>query len=170
MSFDDKKGMELAIEQAVKSRYKSGLQKKPIISNTNCPGFNQGGVPIGGSLIHEDGTVLGCGHNQRIQRNSATLHGEIDTLENAGRLKGNVYKGCTMYTTLSPCDMCTGAILMYGIKRVVMGENETFVGGEDYLRSRGVEVINLNDSRCKKLMADFIKAHPDEWNEDIGTE
>lgn len=118
----------------------------------------------------EDGEVLGSGRNLRIQKSSATLHGEISTLENAGRLKGNVYKNCTMYTTLSPCDMCTGAILMYGIKRVVVGENDTFVGGEDYLRQRGVEVVNLDNQECKDLMAKFIKEKPEEWNEDIGTE
>lgn len=120
--------------------------------------------------MDEQGNILGSGHNMRIQKDSATLHGEISTLENAGRLKGNVYKNCTMYTTLSPCDMCTGAILMYGIKRVVMGENATFVGGEDYLRQRGVEVVNLDNQECKDLMAQFIKDHPEEWNEDIGTE
>lgn len=106
----------------------------------------------------------------RFQKNSPTLHGEISTLENAGRLNGGVYKGCTMYTTLSPCDMCTGAIIMYGIKRVVLGENATFMGGEDYLRQRGVEVVNLDNQECKDLMADFIKERPADWNEDIGTE
>ena len=133
-------------------------------------GRDEGGVPIGGCLVDEEGKVLGRGHNMRIQKGSATLHGEISTLENAGRLKGNVYKSCTMYTTLSPCDMCTGAIIMYGIKRVVMGENDTFVGGEDYLRQRGVEVINMDNQQCKDLMAQFIKEKPEEWNEDIGTE
>ncbi|CDR37774.1 CYFA0S01e16886g1_1 [Cyberlindnera fabianii] len=143
--------MKIAIDEAVK-------------------GLHEGGVPIGGCLMTEDGKVLGSGRNLRIQKSSATLHGEISTLENAGRLKGNVYKNCTMYTTLSPCDMCTGAILMYGIKRVVMGENDTFVGGEDYLRQRGVEVVNLDNQECKDLMAKFIKEKPEEWNEDIGTE
>ncbi|ONH68939.1 Cytosine deaminase [Cyberlindnera fabianii] len=151
MAWDDAKGMKIAIDEAVK-------------------GLNEGGVPIGGCLMTEDGEVLGSGRNLRIQKSSATLHGEISTLENAGRLKGNVYKNCTMYTTLSPCDMCTGAILMYGIKRVVMGENDTFVGGEDYLRQRGVEVVNLDNQECKDLMAKFIKEKPEEWNEDIGTE
>jgi creatinine deaminase len=107
-------------------------------------GRDEGGVPIGGALIADDGTVLGLGHNRRVQQNSAIRHGETDALENAGRLPASVYRRSTMYTTLSPCDMCTGAILLYGIPRVVMGENRTFVGGEDYLRQRGVEVINLD--------------------------
>ncbi|CCH45967.1 tRNA-specific adenosine deaminase [Wickerhamomyces ciferrii] len=151
MSFDDQKGLQIAYEEAVK-------------------GYEEGGVPIGGCLIHEDGRVLGTGHNMRFQKNSATLHGEISTLENTGRLNGSVYKKCTIYTTLSPCDMCTGAIIMYGIKRCVIGENETFMGGEDYLRQRGVEVINLNDQRCKDIMNKFIKERPSDWNEDIGEE
>lgn len=119
-------------------------------------------------MILEDGTVLGRGHNMRIQKDSATLHGEISTLENAGRLPGKVYKNCTMYTTLSPCNMCSGACLMYGIKRVVMGENDTFVGAEELLKSEGVEVVNLDNQKCKDLMAKFIKEKPEEWNEDIG--
>jgi creatinine deaminase len=98
------------------------------------------------------------------------LHGEMDALENAGRLNGNVYKGATMYTTLSPCDMCTGACLMYGISKVVMGENKTFIGGEDYLRSRGVEVVNLNSSDCYQLLQKYIKENPRVWDEDIGVE
>lgn len=104
----------------------------------------------------------------RFQKNSATLHGEISTLENAGRLPGNVYKNCTMYTTLSPCNMCSGACIMYGIKRVVMGENETFLGGEDWLQKKGIEVINLNNQECKDMMAKFIKERPQDWFEDIG--
>lgn len=133
-------------------------------------GYEQGGIPIGGALIHEDGTVLGRGRNQRFQKNSATLHGEIDTLENAGRLKGSVYKNCTMYTTLSPCNMCSGACILYGIKRVVIGENETFMGAEELLRSKGIEVVNLNDAKCKELMNRFKVERPDDWNEDIGEE
>lgn len=112
--------------------------------------------------------MLGKGHNQRIQIGSAVHHGEIDALQNAGRLAGKVYKDATMYTTLSPCDMCTGACLMFGVSRVVMGENDTFVGGEDYLKTRGVELVNLKNAECKKLMDEFITAHPEEWNEDIG--
>lgn len=131
-------------------------------------GRSEGGVPIGGALIADDGTVLGVGHNRRVQLNSAIRHGETDALENAGRLPASVYRRATMYTTLSPCDMCTGAILLYGIPRVVMGENRTFVGGEDLLRQRGVEVVNLDSQECVDLMADFIAAHPDIWNEDIG--
>lgn len=131
-------------------------------------GRSEGGVPIGGALIADDGTVLGVGHNRRVQHNSAIRHGETDALENAGRLPASVYRRSTMYTTLSPCDMCTGAILLYGIPRVVMGENRTFVGGEDYLRARGIEVVNLDSDECVELMNEFIAEHPDIWNEDIG--
>ena len=130
-------------------------------------GRDEGGVPIGGALV-ADGRVLGAGHNRRVQLGSAIRHGETDAMEVAGRLPASVYRRATMYTTLSPCDMCTGTILLYGIPRVVMGENETYVGGEDYLRSRGVEVINLDSEECKQLMRDFIRDHPDIWNEDIG--
>ena len=130
-------------------------------------GRDEGGVPIGGALV-ADGKVLGAGHNRRVQLGSPIRHGETDALEVAGRLPASVYRRATMYTTLSPCDMCTGAILLYGISRVVLGENTTFMGGEDYLRSRGVEVINLESAACKQLMDDFIAAHPEIWNEDIG--
>lgn len=106
----------------------------------------------------------------RFQKDSATLHGEISTLENAGRLPGKVYKGCTMYTTLSPCNMCSGACIMYGVKRVVLGENHNFQGAEDLLRSQGIEVVNLNDPECKKLMSKFIEERPGDWFEDIGEE
>jgi cytosine/creatinine deaminase len=130
-------------------------------------GRDEGGVPIGAALV-ADGRVLGAGHNRRVQEGSAIRHGETDALEEAGRLPASVYRRATMYTTLSPCDMCTGAILLYGIPRVVIGENRTFMGGEDLLRSRGVEVINLDSAECKALMDEFIAAHPDIWNEDIG--
>jgi len=130
-------------------------------------GRDEGGVPIGAALV-ADGRVLGAGHNRRIQQGSAIRHGETDALEVAGRLPAAVYRRATMYTTLSPCDMCTGAILLYGIPRVVMGENRTFVGGEDYLRSRGVEVVNMDDEACVDLMREFIERRPDVWNEDIG--
>lgn len=130
-------------------------------------GRDEGGVPIGAALV-ADGAVLGAGHNRRVQLGSAIRHGETDAMEVAGRLPASVYRRSTMYTTLSPCDMCTGTILLYGIPRVVMGENETYVGGEDYLRSRGVEVINLDSEECKQMMRDFIRDHPDIWNEDIG--
>ena len=133
-------------------------------------GRDEGGVPIGGALIADDRTVLGVGRNRRIQQGSAIRHGETDALENAGRLPAAVYRRATMYTTLSPCDMCSGAILLYGIRRVVMGENRTFVGGEDYLRARGVEVVNLDSEECVELMREFIAAHPEIWNEDIGEE
>jgi len=133
-------------------------------------GRDEGGVPIGGALIADDGTVLGVGRNRRVQQGSAIRHGETDALENAGRLPASVYRRATMYTTLSPCDMCTGAILLYDIPRVVMGENRTFVGGEDHLRARGVEVVNLDSAECVELMREFIAAHPEIWNEDIGEE
>jgi cytosine deaminase len=130
-------------------------------------GRDEGGVPIGAALV-ADGRVLGAGHNRRVQQGSVIRHGETDALEEAGRLPASVYRRATMYTTLSPCDMCTGAILLYGIPRVVIGENRTFMGGEDLLRSRGVEVVNLDSAECKALMDEFIAAHPDIWNEDIG--
>ena len=130
-------------------------------------GRDEGGVPIGAALV-VDGRVIGAGHNRRVQQGSAIRHGETDALEEAGRQPASVYRRATMYTTLSPCDMCTGAILLYGIPRVVMGENRTFVGGEDYLRARGVEVINLDSDECVALMDEFIAAHPEIWNEDIG--
>ena len=130
-------------------------------------GRDEGGVPIGAALV-VDGQVLGAGHNRRVQQGSAIRHGETDALEEAGRLPAAVYRRATMYTTLSPCDMCTGAILLYGIPRVVLGENRTFMGGEDLLRSRGVEVVNLDSAECKALMDEFIAAHPEIWYEDIG--
>jgi cytosine deaminase len=130
-------------------------------------GRDEGGVPIGAALV-ADGRVLGAGRNRRVQEGSAIRHGETDALEAAGRLPASVYRRATMYTTLSPCDMCTGAILLYGIPRVVIGENRTFVGGEDYLRSRGVEVVNLDAEACVELMREFIAARPEVWNEDIG--
>ena len=133
-------------------------------------GRDEGGVPIGAALVADDGTVLGVGRNRRVQDGSAIRHGETDALENAGRLPAAVYRQSTMFTTLSPCDMCSGAILLYGIPRVVMGENRTFVGGEDYLRSRGVEVVNLDSAECVELMQAFIVNHPEIWYEDIGEE
>ena len=131
-------------------------------------GRDEGGVPIGAAIVADDGTVLGVGHNRRVQDGSAIRHGETDALETAGRLPASAYRRSTMYTTLSHCDMCTGAILLYGIPRVVMGENRTFVGGEDYLRQRGVEVVNLDSSECVALMDAFIAEHPEIWFEDIG--
>ena len=132
-------------------------------------GRTEGGVPIGAALV-VDGELVAVGRNRRVQQGSAIRHGETDALEQAGRLPVSAYRRATMYTTLSPCDMCSGAILLYGIPRVVMGENRTFVGGEDYLRSRGVEVVNLDSLECVELMAEFIAGHPDLWNEDIGEE
>lgn len=130
-------------------------------------GRAEGGVPIG-AAIFVDGKVVGAGHNRRVQLGSAIRHGETDALEVAGRLPAAAYRRATMATTLSPCDMCTGAILLYGIPRVVIGENRTFFGGEDYLRSRGVDVVNLDSAACYELMQEFIAEHPDVWNEDIG--
>jgi cytosine deaminase len=130
-------------------------------------GLAEGGIPIGAVLVHA-GRILGRGHNRRVQRGSAVLHGEMDALENAGRLSAAVYRASTMYTTLSPCAMCSGAILLYGIPRVVIGENHTFIGEEALLRSRGVEVVVLDDARCRSLMERFIAAQPRVWNEDIG--
>ncbi len=130
-------------------------------------GLREGGIPIGSVLVHE-GRILGRGHNRRIQRGSPTLHGEMDALENAGRLPARIYTESTLYTTLSPCPMCTGAILLYKIPRVVVGENQTFLGDEELLRSRGVQVEVVQDPRCIALMTKFIHDRPELWNEDIG--
>ena len=130
-------------------------------------GLAAGGIPIGAALVHAD-RVIGRGHNQRVQKGSATLHGEMDAIERAGRLPASVYRQSVLYTTLSPCAMCSGAILLYGIPRVVVGENQTFLGEEALLRSRGVIVEVLQDEECIALMRDFIRARPELWNEDIG--
>ena len=130
-------------------------------------GLSEGGIPIGAALV-ADGDVLGVGHNRRVQFGSAIRHGETDALEEAGRQPASVYRRSTMYTTLSPCDMCTGAILLYGIPRVVIGENRTFMGGEGLLAGRGVEVIVADDAQCVAMMDDFIEQNPELWNEDIG--
>ena len=148
---DDRSLLALAIEQARIGRH-------------------EGGVPIGAVLVDGDGRVLGAGRNRRVQVGSAIRHGETDALENAGRQPSSVYANATMVTTLSPCDMCTGAILLYGIPRVVIGENRTFLGGEELLRSRGVELTVLDDPECVELMREFIAAHPEVWFEDIGRE
>lgn len=130
-------------------------------------GLAEGGIPIGSVIVHQ-GRVIGRGHNRRVQQGSAILHGEMDAFENAGRQRASVYRDCTLYTTLSPCSMCTGAILLYGIPKVVIGENQTFMGEEELLRSRGVQVEVLQDETCIRLMRDFIAAKPELWNEDIG--
>ncbi len=130
-------------------------------------GIDEGGIPIGSVLVH-DGVIIGRGRNRRMQRGSAVLHGEMDALENAGRLPAAVYRQSVLYTTLSPCSMCSGAILLYKIPRVVVGENVTFMGEEELLRNRGVVVEVLQDSRCISMMQQFIREHPSEWNEDIG--
>ena len=130
-------------------------------------GEREGGIPIGAVLVHR-GEIIGRGHNRRVQRGSVVLHGEMDALEDAGRRAASVYRESVMVTTLSPCAMCTGAILLYGIPRVLIGENVTFRGEEDLLRSRGVVVEVLQDPACIRLMQRFVDAHPDLWNEDIG--
>jgi len=142
------KFLEAAIEEAIK-------------------GLEEGGIPIGSVLVI-DNKIVGRGHNRRVQNGSAILHAEMDCLENAGRLKATDYKRATLYSTLSPCDMCSGTSLLYNIPKIVIGENKTFQGPEDYLRSRGVELQILNNLECIKLMEDFIKAKPELWNEDIG--
>lgn len=130
-------------------------------------GLAEGGIPIGSVIVH-DGRIIGRGHNRRVQRGSVVLHGEMDALEQAGRLPAAVYRESTLYTTLSPCPMCSGAILLYGIRHVIVGENQTFTGDEELLRSRGVKVEVRQDPECIALMTSFIHAHPQLWNEDIG--
>ena len=130
-------------------------------------GLREGGIPIG-SVIVSQGKIIGKGHNRRVQKDSAVLHGEMDALENAGRQPASVYRTATLYTTLSPCAMCSGAILLYGIPRVIIGENTTFRGEEDLLSSRGVSLEVRQDAACIRLMTEFIRTHPELWNEDIG--
>lgn len=130
-------------------------------------GLAEGGIPIGSVLVI-DGAIVGRGHNRRVQLGSATLHAEMDCIERAGRLKGSDYRRSTLYSTLSPCDMCSGTALLYGIPRIVIGENRTFRGPEDYARSRGVQLEIVDDPECVRLMREFIAARPELWNEDIG--
>ena len=130
-------------------------------------GLAEGGIPIGSVLVHQ-GKIIGRGHNRRVQKGSTTLHGEMDALENAGRQTAAVYRECVIYTTLSPCPMCSGAILLYGIPKVVIGENQTFMGDEQHLISKGVELEVLNHPACVEMMTGFIAAKPELWNEDIG--
>lgn len=130
-------------------------------------GIKEGGIPIGSVIVHNN-KIIGRGHNKRIQKGSVVLHGEMDALENAGRQPASVYKECTIYTTLSPCPMCTGAILLYGIPKVIIGENKTYMGAESLLIQHGVEVIVVNNNECIEMMEDFIKTNPGLWNEDIG--
>ncbi|OGX58591.1 MAG: tRNA-specific adenosine deaminase, partial [Omnitrophica WOR_2 bacterium RIFOXYB2_FULL_38_16] len=130
-------------------------------------GMAEGGIPIGSVLVI-DGKIVGCGHNRRVQKGSPILHAEMDCLENAGRMKASDYRKATLYSTLSPCDMCSGAALLYGIPKIVIGENRTFQGPEDYMRSRGVEVEVADNQECRELMAMFIKNSQQLWNEDIG--
>ncbi len=132
-------------------------------------GLAEGGIPIGSVLVR-DGEIIGRGHNQRVQKGSAVLHAEMSCLENAGRLKATDYRKCVLYTTLSPCDMCSGTILLYGIPKVIIGENDTFKGPENYLSSRGVELILIDSQECKDIMKKFIEEKPELWNEDIGNE
>jgi cytosine/creatinine deaminase len=130
-------------------------------------GRAEGGIPIGSVIVHK-GKIIGRGHNRRVQKGSAILHGEMDALENAGRHPASVYRESILYTTLSPCSMCSGAILLYGIPRIIIGENLTFLGEEDLLRSRGVQLEVIQDAECVAMMRDFIEAQPKLWNEDIG--
>jgi cytosine deaminase len=130
-------------------------------------GLAEDGIPIGSVIVHK-GRIIGRGHNRRIQKRSAILHGEMDALENAGRQPASVYKGSVLYTTLSPCSMCSGAILLYGIPKVIIGENNTFTGEEELLRGRGVEIEVLQDEACIRMMMKFIRENPLLWNEDIG--
>jgi cytosine deaminase len=132
-------------------------------------GLAEGGIPIGSVLVIDD-QIVGRGHNRRVQKGSAILHAEMDCLENAGRLKPRDYRRATLYSTLSPCDMCSGTALLYNIPRVVIGENRTFQGPEEYVRSRGVELTIVDNAECLQLMKDFIAVHPELWNEDIGEE
>ena len=148
LSAGDRRGLDAAIEEARIGR-------------------SEGGIPIGSSLMI-DGEIVGRGHNRRVQNGSAILHGETDCLENAGRRPAADYRRATLYTTLSPCDMCTGAALLFGIPRIVIGENETFMGAEANLESRGVELVRANDPQCVEMMTEFIAAEPELWNEDIG--
>lgn len=131
-------------------------------------GLAEGGIPIGSVMVHE-GKIIGRGHNRRIQSGSAILHGEMDALENAGRLPASINRECTLYTTLSPCSMCTGAILLYGIPKVIIGENQTFMGEEDLLRSKRVETVVVQNQECIDIMTSFIENNSSLWNEDIGT-
>ena len=130
-------------------------------------GLKEGGIPIGSVIIHNN-KILGRGHNKRVQKGSVVLHGEMDAFENAGRQPALVYQECVLYTTLSPCPMCTGAILLYGIPKVIIGENRTYLGAEELLKQNGVEVVVLNDNECIQMMEQFIKTNPGLWNEDIG--
>ncbi|MCW1913532.1 nucleoside deaminase [Luteolibacter sp. GHJ8] len=130
-------------------------------------GLAEGGIPIGSVLVRQ-GIILGRGHNRRMQQGNPVLHGEMDALQNAGRLPAHIYRECTLYTTLSPCPMCSGAILLYGIPKVVIGENQTFMGEEELLKSRGVEIEVVQSEKCIQLMRTFIEANPTVWNEDIG--
>jgi len=132
-------------------------------------GMEEGGIPIGSVIVH-NGNIIGRGHNRRVQKGSAVLHAEMDALENAGRLSASVYRDVILYTTLSPCSMCSGAILLYGIPKVIIGENKTFLGEEELLKSRNVSVTVIDNSVCVEMMNQFIKSKPELWNEDIGEE
>lgn len=146
---EDQKWMDVAVEEAIAGR-------------------DEGGIPIGSVLV-ADGELLGRGHNRRVQLGDPILHGEMDALQNAGRLTADVYAKSTLYTTLSPCSMCSGAALLYGVPRIVIGESQTFLGEETLLAERGVELVHANDQRCVELMRVFIASSPELWNEDIGT-
>jgi cytosine deaminase len=150
--FLQKKNMDLFLQAAIDEARK---------------GLAEGGIPIGSVIVHGD-KIIGRGHNRRVQKGSAILHGEMDALENAGRQSAAVYRECVLYTTLSPCSMCSGAILLYGIPRVIIGENRTFLGDEELLRARGVSLEIVHSDECIRLMEEFIRKNPTLWNEDIG--
>lgn len=146
------------------------MQKDPFLEaafDEAKKGYDEGGIPIGSVLVYQN-KIIGRGHNKRVQKGSVVLHGEMDALENAGRQPAAVYRECTLYTTLSPCPMCSGTIILYDIPKVVIAENRTFLGEEELLRARGVEVIVVDDPSCYELMQEFIRNKPELWNEDIG--
>ncbi|KAK3329639.1 cytidine deaminase-like protein [Apodospora peruviana] len=175
---DDAAGLAIAFEEAQASYDEGGIpcvkKWKTAVDGCAEPSLTRPRfllcTQIGAALVDSSGKLLGRGHNMRVQLGSAIHHGETSALFNSGRLPAKAYKGSTMYTTLSPCDMCTGACLLYGIARVVIGENRNFIGGEAYLKQRGVEVVVLDDDKCRTLMDKFIAEKPDVWNEDIGVE
>ncbi|KAI5210708.1 cytosine deaminase [Aureobasidium subglaciale] len=168
-------GFQAALEEARKGAAEGGVPIGACLVSVCVIGAARWQDPSRFLMILVEATQLTCcykgrGHNLRMQKGSPTIHAEIGALENAGRLPASAYQGATMYTTLSPCDMCTGACILYKVKRVVLGENKTFVGGEVYLKQRGIEVVNVNSAECEGLMKKFINEHPEEWNEDIGEE
>jgi len=167
---NDQEGFAIAVEEAKIGYTEGGVPVRtvhPFLLNITLQSNTR---KIGAALVSKNGKLLGRGHNMRVQKGSAIHHGETSALENSGRLPASAYEGATMFTTLSPCDMCTGACILYGISRVVIGENKTFLGGEAYLKQRGIEVVVLRNAECMDLMESFIREKPEVWNEDIGEE